>query len=250
MASSSTSPSCNVYVVPSAGRYIASGFAADVYQTDEYHIIKRPKSFPGDDAGNRFFRDLVENESKAYERVGVHDGIIKYFGISDESTGAIKLAYANDGDLADYIKTTPKPPPARRAATIRLLSAAWLHIYSRNVSIQDIKTENILVQDGVPKISDFTEAILYPLDANMDKICPKDNLRVDLVGIGCVMYSIAAWEVFDYDYFAEQRWPGPEDVKPTDHIMCGEIIKNCWYGKYCSMNVFHDDVISSLASGY
>jgi hypothetical protein len=82
----------------------------------------------------------------------------------------------------------------------------------------------------------------------MHKICPKDALRVDLVDIDCVIYSIAAWEVFDYDYFEEQRWPGPEDLKPANDIMCGEIIKKCWYGKYSSMKVLHDDVIELLGS--
>ena len=102
----------------------------------------------------------------------------------------------------------------------------------------------------MPKVGDFTQSILFPLDADMHKICPKDVLRVDLVGIGCVIYSIAAWEVFDYDYFAEQRWPGSEDFKPTDHIMCGKIIKKCWNGKYSSVKALHDDVISLPGSGY
>ena len=243
---SSSSASQNVYVVRPEGRYIASGFAADIYQTGECCVIKRPKFFPGYDAENQSFRDLVDNERKVYERLGSHEGIITYFGISDESTGTIKLAYANNGDLSDYITTCPKPSKADRAAMIRLLSTTWFHIYSQNVSVQDIKTENILVQGGVPRVGDFTQSIIFPLDANMRKICPKDTLRVDLVGIGCVIYSIAAWDVFNYDYFAEQRWPGPEDLKPTDHIMCGEIIKKCWNGKYSSVEALYDDVINLL----
>jgi hypothetical protein len=84
----------------------------------------------------------------------------------------------------------------------------------------------------------------------MHEICPEDTLRVDLVGIGCAIYSVAAWEVFNYDYFEEQRWPNPEDLKRTDSIMCGEIIEKCWHGKYKSMKVLHDDVIRLLGSGY
>jgi serine/threonine protein kinase len=240
--SSPSSASQTGYTV--LGRYIASGFAADIYQTDEHHVIKRPKFFPGYDVENQSFRDLVDNERKVYERLGSHEGILKYFGISDESTGAIKLAYANNGDLSHYIMTYHKPPQARRAAMIRLLSTAWLYIYSQNVSVQDIKTENILIQDGMPKIGDFTQSILFPLNVDIHEACPKDVLRADLVGIGCVIYSIAAWEVFDYYYFASRRWPGPEDFRPTDHIMCGKIIKKCWNGKYKSMKSLHDDIIS------
>jgi hypothetical protein len=82
----------------------------------------------------------------------------------------------------------------------------------------------------------------------MCEICPKDTFRVDLVGIGCVIYSIAAWEVFDYDYFEKKHWPGPEDLKPADHIMCRKIIKKCWHGKYSGMNALHKDVIRFLGS--
>lgn len=131
---------------------------------------------------------------------------------------------------------------------IRLLSAAWLHIYSSKVSVQDIKTENVLVQSGVPKVCDFTQSILFPLDVDMDEACPKDTLGVDFVGIGCVIYSIAAWEVFDYDYFEAQRWPGPEDLRSVDDVLLGEVITKCWYGKYCSMKTFHDDVVGLLQS--
>lgn len=139
---------------------------------------------------------------------------------------------------------------ADRAAMVRLLSVAWLHIYSQNVSAQDINTVNIFVQRGVPKVGNFTQSILFPLDANTRKICPRDTLRVDLVGIGCVMYSIAAWEVFDFDFFAEQRWPRAEDLKPTDHVMCGKIIERCWDGSYNSVKTLHDEVISLLESSY
>jgi serine/threonine protein kinase len=249
--SSSTHPlsptSQIVYVVPPAGRYIGSGFAADVYQTNEYYVIKRPKFFPEYHAENKSSRALlVDNERKIYERLGSHKGIIGFYGIPDESAGAIKLSYVNDGDLLDYITTTSKPSGARRAEMIRILSEAWLHIYSPNVSAQDIKTENILVQTGVPKVSDFTQGILFPIGADMHEVCPEDVLRVDLTGISCVIYSVAVWEVFDYDHFEEQRWPGAEDLKPTDNILCGEIIKNCWYGKYNCMKVLHDDVVRTL----
>jgi hypothetical protein len=100
----------------------------------------------------------------------------------------------------------------------------------------------------VPKVGDFTQSILFPLDADMRKICPRDTLRVDLVGIGCVIYSIAAWEVFDYD-FIEQRWPSAEDLKPTDHVMSGKIIEKCWDGDYSSVKTLHDEA-TRLLKGY
>ena len=242
--SSSTSPSSfgsdNDYVLPpEGGQYIASGFAADVYRIDDTFVVKRPKFFAQYPVESQGYRDLVEREKEVYQRLGSHDGLLKYYGY-DYITGAIKLEYAADGDLHDYILGQPSPPKEVCIEMIRRLSDAWLHIHCANVSIQDIKTENVLVQAGMPKVADFTQAILYPQGAENE--CSNDELRVDLLGIGCVIYSIVAWDVFDFEYFEEERWPCLEDLRPVDDMMLGDIISKCWLGSYSSIKEFHADV--------
>lgn len=67
----------------------------------------------------------------------------------------------------------------------------------------------------------------------MEAICADDPLsQVDLLCLGCVISSIATWQVFIYDYFEEDRWPMLEELPPTSGIPCGDIIKKCWDDKY------------------
>ncbi|KKZ65929.1 hypothetical protein EMCG_08339 [[Emmonsia] crescens] len=44
--------------------------------------------------------------------------------------------------------------------------------------------------------------------------------RVDLLCLGCVIYSIATWQVFMDDYFEKDRWPAPEELPPTSDFLC------------------------------
>lgn len=62
---------------------------------------------------------------------------------------------------------------------------------------QDAKPNNILVDEGSLKVMDFANSALHSLDSDMEDICAKDPLsRVDILGLGCVVYSIATWRVF------------------------------------------------------
>ncbi|MCJ1254570.1 hypothetical protein MMC24_002385 [Lignoscripta atroalba] len=190
---------------------------------------------------------MISKESIIYERLGQHEGIIPYFGIYDESTGAIKLAYAKQGDLSTYIPRISKPAQADRAAWIRLLAETFFHLYSCKVLHQDVKPDNVLVHNGSLKISDFANSELFPLDADMEEICANDPLsRVDLLGLGCVFYSVAAWKVFSYDYFEKDRWPKPEELPSIDGILCENIIKKCWDEKYSSIKPLYEDVVALL----
>lgn len=143
------------------------------------------------------FRDMIMNEKLIYERLGNHKGIISYLGIHNQSTGAIRLAYAKQGDLERYIQSHDGPSEAIRAAWIQSLIETFWYIYSRKVLHQDVKPNNILVENGSLKVTDFANAAMYALDADMEEICGKDPLsRVDILGLGCIIYSIAAWKVF------------------------------------------------------
>ena len=89
--------------------HLTSGFFGIICKVDEETIVKYPKFIPNDDSRNRTFRDMISKEREIYERLGAHQGIISYLGIHDESTGAIKLEYAKQGDLERYIQTHETP---------------------------------------------------------------------------------------------------------------------------------------------
>jgi serine/threonine protein kinase len=248
--SSASSGSQGVIAIKHTEGFIATGCSGHIYKVDHHHVVKWPILLPEAPANvsyNLMRRDMISTEAKIYERLGQHEGVIQYFGSHDVETGAIKLAYANQGDLSTYIPKHREPSQEDRAHWIRLLARTFFYFYSRRVLHQDIKPSNVLVSKGTLKITDFANSALFSLDDDMEDICARDPLsRVDLLGVGCVFYSIAAWKVFSYDYFEPGRWPTPEELPPTDGILCEDIIQKCWQNTYSSMKPLYEDVVALL----
>jgi serine/threonine protein kinase len=226
---------------------IAIGWSGEICRIDDCHVIKHSKSFPGHPTYNELYHDLIALEKDIYERLGDHKGIINYLGIADMKTGAIRLAYANQGELSTYIQNYDMPSQSFRDGWIQLLMETFYHIYCSKVLHQDIKLNNILVDNDCLKVIDFANGELFPLDADMEATYAADPLsRVDLLSLGCVIYSIATWQIFFYDYFEETRWPMPEELPPTSDVPCGHIIKKCWGNKYSNMASLYEDVTAWL----
>lgn len=194
------------------------------------------------------FRYMIMNERLIYERLGKHEGIIPYLGVHNQSTGAIKLAYAKQGDLECYIQSHDEPPEKIRATWIQSLVETFWYIYSQKILHQDVKPNNILVEKGSLKVIDFANAAMYALDADMEEICAKDPLsRVDILGLGCIIYSIAAWRVFYYDYFEHDCWPEPGTLPTTSNLLFADIINGCWRDSYGTMKSLYEDFNTFLA---
>ena len=160
------------------------------------------------------------------------------------------MAYAKQGDPERYIQTHDEPPEAIRATWIQSLVETFWYIYSRKILHQDVKPNNILVENGRLKVVDFANATRHDLDADMEDICAKDPLsRVDILGLGCIIYSIAAWRIFYYDYFEHDRWPKPGDLPATSDLLCEDIINKSWGDSYGTIKSLFEDVNVSFWYG-
>jgi hypothetical protein len=113
----------------------------------------------------------------------------------------------------------------------------------------DIELNNILVENNCLKVIDFGNGALFPLKTDMKATCVNNPLsRVDLLCLSCVIYSIATWQVFTYNYFKKDRWPMLEELLPTSNIPYKNIIKNCWDDKYSTIASLYQDVIDLTAA--
>lgn len=233
--------------------YVTTGFSGLIYKLDSEYVVKKPKLLPAsptNDSYNLQFQNMITTEAKIYERLGQHEGVIQYHGVYDMKTGAIKLAYATQGDLSTYIQKSPEPSMEDRADWIRSIARTVFHFYSCKVLHQDIKPSNVLVSRGFLKFIDFGNSQIFELDTDMEQVFNNDELaRVDLLGIGCIIYTIAAWKVFSYDYFEGEHWPSPDELPSTDGILCEDIIQKCWKNRYCSVRSLYEDVIALLGEG-
>ncbi|KAK2787061.1 hypothetical protein FQN53_005761 [Emmonsiellopsis sp. PD_33] len=133
------------------------------------------------------------------------------------------------------------------AEWIQSLADAFAYVHSCRVIIDDIHTQNILIHNNSPKLSDFNVSFLLPLDTDMENFSAHDtNPQIEILHLGCVFYSIAAWSEFRYDYFDDKRFPNPDELPSTDGITGGMIIRKCWMGGYASMELLSKDVAASL----
>ncbi|PLB47527.1 hypothetical protein P170DRAFT_496245 [Aspergillus steynii IBT 23096] len=211
---------------------IAFGFSETICKVDEDTVVKHPQVIPDNDPYNLMFRDMIMNEALIYERLGNHQGVVPYLGVHDEAIGAIRLAYAKEGDLEHYIQSHDKPSETIRAMWIPSLLETFRYIYSRKVLHQDVKPNNILVDNGSLKAVDFANSAMWALDADMEDVCREDPLsRVDILGLG-------------YD-----RWPQPDDLPPTSGLLYGDIIKKCWSDSYGTIKELYEGFIDLSGEG-
>ncbi|KKZ67921.1 hypothetical protein EMCG_06451 [[Emmonsia] crescens] len=220
------------------------GYTGVICKTDcGSYIIKYPKEVPGADDYNQMHLDQLILERQIYERLGSHEGIIPYHG-SYNTEGAIKLAYAKEGNLERYILAHEMQSPSQslRVNWIRMLINTFHHLYTHKVLHQDVKLNNIFVHQNSVRLADFANGAIFPQDADMKTICTQDSLsRVDLLGIGCIMYSIATWSVYNYEYFENNRWPSSDEVPATDGVIYQEIIDKCWRNEYNNIQELYED---------
>ena len=220
------------------------------------HALKIPKIYSSERqneekdwqirCSNESTRAEFEVEKAVYQRVGKCDGIARCIDISDKG---ILLALYQRGDLEDYIKNEPQVGESRKAEWILSLIKTELHFHDRKVLISDHALRNILLADDLSlKMIDFGQCSLLSLDANIDKI-DKDGLttQVDIFHLGNIIYSIATWENYEYDYFwNDLTWPSASDLPDLQGVFCSKLIEKCWSRKCSSMRQLHDEHYQDL----
>ncbi|KAF2176765.1 kinase-like protein [Zopfia rhizophila CBS 207.26] len=223
---------------------VGNGSFGYVWRIARDRVLKEPKIYSNNNSGSAYSnmvnRAEILNEKAVYERLGTHHGIIHCFKALDES---IELAFANQGDLSTYMRANPLPSQKFRVKWIQVVVNAFSHAHARRVVIQDISLRNILVHENSLKLSDFGESSLLPLDTDMTRFCVNDTTpQIEILHLGCILYSIAAWKEFKYNYFEAERWPEVGELPVTDDILYASIIKKCWNGEYVSMEALLKDV--------
>ena len=224
------------------------GFSC-VFKINDERVLKFPRSAArgGGDV------NAIQNEDQIYKRLGSHEGIIGFYETID---GVIELAFANQGNLREYIKEQPIPPEAIRRQWIQSLSDTFAYVHSRRVSVVDIDCRNILVHNGSLKLSSFGRSVLLPIHADMERfyVCMKESspasevsfmvqstVATEMFHLGCVLYSIAAWDVFNTNYDHDYP-PALEGLPDTHGVLGEEVILRCWTGRYPNMAALKEDV--------
>lgn len=220
-----------------------------VYVIGEGRVVKKAKQSRLPNAGdaaymNEINQKTLENEIQVFKRLGNWEGIIPHFTISQYG---IELARAQ-ADLETYIENSPEREDTLKVEWILSLIKAFSYIHSCKVFVDDIALRNVLIIDEQLKVADFGQSILLPLDSDIASANANDlNVRIEILHLGWILYSIASWRVHKYYFFDENPdlcWP--TSLPNVDDVFFGKIIKKCWLGEYASMDHVKTEALQLL----
>ncbi len=90
--------------------------------------------------------DQIEVEKTIYRRLGSHPGIVRYFSLAS-SDPSIQMALMKNGDLRHYL-ARERPDKKIRLSWLTDLAHAFVHIHKCRVLFADIRSDNLLLDDG------------------------------------------------------------------------------------------------------
>lgn len=228
---------------------IGIGMTGIVYEIGETRVVKKAKQSQLRDAGDAEYmtemnQKILENEIQVFKRLGTREGIIPHFNISRYG---IELARAQ-ADLETYLETHPEREDMLKVQWILSLTSTFSYIHSCKVFVDDIALRNVLIIDDQLKLADFGQSVLLPLDSDIVSANENDlNVRIEILHLGWILYSIASWQVHKYYFFDENPdlcWP--TSFPNIDDVLFGKIIKKCWLGEYASMDHVRTEALNCL----
>eukprot|EP01065_Artemidia_motanka_P008929 TRINITY_DN14537_c0_g1_i1.p1 TRINITY_DN14537_c0_g1~~TRINITY_DN14537_c0_g1_i1.p1 ORF type:complete len:408 (+),score=34.55 TRINITY_DN14537_c0_g1_i1:38-1261(+) len=134
-----------------------------------------------------------------------HPNVIQYFWSErTDSHILIFMEYAKDGCLKDRIPVGGMKA-SEAAKVVRDVVVGLQYLHSRNIVHRDVKVANVLLSDGVAKLTDFGTAVRSATDSVHDSHCTagtpaymspevlcggKGSKSADVWAVGCVMLEL------------------------------------------------------------
>jgi len=192
----------------------------------------------------------LELEHQVYERLGLHQNILRCYGWVQvqEHARSLRLEYASKGSLRSFIETSRPVGMSLRITWAVDLAAGQAYIHSKSVYHCDFSCRNVFLTDhDVVKIGDFGGAGLDGNESEGVEECRYDlplrergeweerpYKKRDLFALGSSIYEIMAWkkpfsELDDGEVeirFTRDEFPN------VSNIACGGIVQKCWEERY------------------
>ena len=202
--------------------------------------------------------DAMCNEIEIYKRLGSHPGLLQVYHLTENS---IEMAVASRGSLATYIRTQDEPTDALKLSWINSVMSTMAYVHECSVIVDDVALRNFMIDDQFTiKLIDFGLSTLQPLGSN---IANSIAAHLDIFRVGFVLYSIAAWKLYDYDDYRDENpeststresaslqnpmnsefeWPLVENLPSVEGCLYGDFIHNFWTGHYNTMDQLRKNI--------
>jgi len=208
---------------------VGVGYSGWVYRLDA--VLKKPHEGQEQDCAV---------EQRVYERLGAHEGILRYFGTTTE--GSLILQYASNNSIRHYYTAKAKDNPIsleQRLRWIHQIVKTFAYIHSKGVLQADIHGANILLDDQLNAIvSDFAGCSIdgeastgtYQPGFYHPDMWPK-SVETEIFAIGSLLYEIMTESrpYHDLEIHEMEETFRKEIFPDTDHLPAfGHIIQKCW----------------------
>ena len=198
---------------------------------------------------NDIAREILENEYNVYQRVGKHRGVAECI---ERSREGILMVFYEGGNLDDYILRTKEPSWGEKRDWILSIIETVAYLHESRVLVDDLALRNfVIAKDFSLRMVDLGQCAILPLDsdvtmANVDGLTAK----IDIFHLGCLIFSLAAWQPYEYDGTdLDPQIPPLHDLPEISHLPCADILYKCWTGGYASMNELRAEADQQLTIG-
>ncbi|KAF0386543.1 kinase-like protein [Gigaspora margarita] len=199
----------------------------------------------------KIIKDFID-ELKILRKVSCHPCNITFYGVTKSSYGHYNmiLEYANEGTLRKYLKTNfTRLQWTDKLHIAKEITFGLLFLHNNDIVHRDLHSNNILIHEGKPKITDFglskqiNEAsktstafgmVAYVDPKYLDDIKYKRNKKSDVYSIGVILWEISSgrppFPYIDTEFklaFHILKGNREESIEdsPTQYI---KLYKQCW----------------------
>ncbi|KAK5717787.1 hypothetical protein LTR15_008626 [Elasticomyces elasticus] len=231
---------------------IANGLDGYIVRTEDEKVVRKIPKISGrvPEDGQREYthpaddhREDIEYEKRVYERLAGLEGITEVVGIDQNG---ISTVYYPDGDLEKYILGHGSEGPIlpasmdyrRRLAAMVTNAVAKCH--DRGVLWFDVALRNVLLDGESIRLCDFANSMMVEPGVEIAEFGEAGyTLRVELLHLADLVYSIMTWTKFTDECYEESEWP---DTWPKSEIEeLNNIMRKAWKKEYnCAREILLD----------
>ncbi|KAK3634891.1 hypothetical protein LTR56_015016 [Elasticomyces elasticus] len=199
---------------------IANGLDGYIVRTEDEKVVRKIPKISGRVLGDgqkeythpdEDHREDIEYEKRVYERLAGLEGVTEVVGIDQNG---ISMVYYPDRDLENKIlgrglgRSTPPPSLDVRRRLAVMVTTAVAGCHDRVVLWFDVALRNVLLDGDSVRLCDFANSMMVEPDVD---IAESDEagytLRVELLHLTNLVYSIMTWTKSTNESYEESEWP-------------------------------------------
>ena len=181
-------------------------------------------------------REILQNEKDVYQRVGKYPGIAEYVELLQDG---ILLVFYSGGNMDRYISRNRELDWWNKKKWIMSIIKTVAYLHESRVLIDDLALRNLVIADDFSlRMIDFGQCVVLPLESDPSAVEVHGlTAKVDIFQLGCLIYSVAAWQRYEAEPLdLDSHLPPLENLPTIDHLPCANMIRKCWSGAYADIN--------------